>query len=161
MFGFNEEQNVFLDSNLAVDILGVGGAGTVAAGQTIASHYIFFDPSANRTIEGTITFDSDVVAIITSRDNLIASDGLVNLTANYLSPSLRGLEGGDIATISGTRTVFVDFFATSPGDYIRVLTQFSPAAALEPGTVVIIALGLAGIGFARRKRAHCLHPGTV
>ena len=75
----------------------------------------------------------------------------MNLTANYLSPSLRRLEGGDIATISGTRTVFVDFFANSPGDYIRVLTQFSPAAAPEPGTVAIISLGLAGIGFARRK----------
>ena len=50
MFGFNEEQNVFLDSNLGVDILGVGGAGTVAAGQTIASRLFLYFIALHRSL---------------------------------------------------------------------------------------------------------------
>ena len=50
VFGFNEEQNVFLDSNLAVDILGVGGAGTVAAGQTIASRLFLYFIALHRSL---------------------------------------------------------------------------------------------------------------
>ena len=50
MFGFNEEQNVFLDSNLAVDILGVGGAGTVAAGQTIAGRLFLYFIALHRSL---------------------------------------------------------------------------------------------------------------
>lgn len=102
-------------------------------------------------ITGTVEFDSDIVAIITSRDNLIASDGLVNLSANYLSPDLRGLEAGDGVTITGARTISVDFFANSPGDYIRVLTQFSPAAAPEPGTFAVLIFSLFTISLLRRR----------
>jgi hypothetical protein len=153
LFGFDEEQNVFLASNLAVDLLAGGGSGTLAAGQVVASHYVFFDPAINSNIEGTVTFDSDIVAIITSRNNLDASDALVNLTANYLSPTLRGLEAADSVSITGARTIFVDFQANSPGDYIRVLTQFSPAAALpEPGTLAIVGFSLFCIGWMYRRR---------
>jgi len=153
LFGFDEEQNVFLASNLAVDLLPGGGSGTLSAGQEVASHYIFFDPSVNSSVVGDVTFDSDIVAVITTRNNLIASDALVNLTANYLSPSLRGLESNDGVSITAPRTISVDFFAKSPGDYIRVLTQFSPTAALpEPGALAIIGVGLLGVGFLRRRR---------
>jgi hypothetical protein len=151
LFGFDEKQNVFLSSNLTVDIVAAGQNNPLSAGQEVASHYIFFDPAVNRTITGTVEFDSDIVAIITSRDNLIASDGLVNLSANYLSPDLRGLEAGDGVTITGARTISVDFFANSPGDYIRVLTQFSPAAAPEPGTFAVIIFSLFTISLLRRR----------
>lgn len=151
LYGFDEKQNVFLAADLTVDIAASGQSNPLSAGQEVASHYIFFDPAVNRVAIGTIEFDSDIVAIITSRDNLIASDSLVNLSANYLSPSLRGLEGGDSVTITGARTIEVDFFANSPGDYIRVLTQFSPAAAPEPGTFAVFLFSLFGIALVRHR----------
>src|SRR5262245_20457896 len=61
LYGFDEDQHIVLAAPLSV---GVGI--TIPAGSTVASHYIFFDPRATESIVGTVDFDSDVVAIITS-----------------------------------------------------------------------------------------------
>jgi hypothetical protein len=66
---------------------------------------------------------------MTSTTNLAASDFLANTGVNYLNPGARGLEFGDSVTISGARQILFDTFASSPGDYVRVLTEFSPTAA--------------------------------
>ena len=108
----------------------------------MASHYIFFDPGPSQHIVGTVNFDSDVLAIITSTGTLAASDFLANTGVNYLDPTLRGLEAGDSVTISGPRQILFDTVASSPGDYVRVLTTFSPAAVPEPGIGALLASGL-------------------
>ena len=77
---------------------------------------------------GTVDFDSRVVAIITSTDNLAASDFLANTGVHYLNPAARGLETGDSASINGPNQITFDTRASSPGDYVRVLTEFSPRA---------------------------------
>jgi len=159
LYGFDEDQNILLTSNLEVDILadglgGSSGSGTLFEGTSVASHYIFFDPNASRTQEGTITFDSNVLAIITSTDNLVASDYLANTGVNYLSPTLRGLEndGTDSVYISGLQTIAVDWYAGTPGDYIRVLTEFSPGAVVPvPAAIWLFGSALAGLGWMRRK----------
>jgi hypothetical protein len=159
LYGFDEGQNIDITVDLAVNVLadglgGGGGAGIVPMGSTVASHYIFFDPvSANQT--GTVTFDSDIFGIITSTANLAASDFLINTGVTYLNPGLRGLEAGDHATITGLRTINVSWSASSPGDYIRVLTDFSPGAVVPvPAAVWLFGSGLLGlIGIARRKAA--------
>ncbi len=149
LYGFDEDQNILLGGSLTVDI------GTSPSSGYVASHYIFFDPSANRTITGTVDFDSEVLGIITSKSNLDSSDFLANTGVNYLSPTLRGLESADSVWISGLQQIELDFTANSPGDFIRVITTYSPQAAVpEPSTVILLGIGLAGLGggYLRRRQ---------
>lgn len=144
LYGFDEDQNIVLGAPLVVDAVPAGST-TLPMGTTVASHYVFFDP-LSASINGTVDFDSDVVAIITSTSRLSASDFLANTGVNYLNPGLRGLESDDSVMISGPRQIHFRTNASTPGDYVRVLTAFSPTAATpEPGsaTMLATALGLA------------------
>ena len=98
LFGFDEDQNILLTAPLTVDV----GSSPIPAGTTVASHYIFFDPGPTENIIGTVNFDAPILGIITSTDNLAASDFLANTGVNYLNPGERGLEAGDSVTISGS-----------------------------------------------------------
>lgn len=158
LYGFDEGQNIEITSDLAVDILANGfgggsGSGIVPSGSTVASHYVFFDPQTIIRQEGTISFDSDIFGIITTTRNLEASDFLINTGVNYLTPSSRGIDAGDIVTITGLQTITVDWLAGTPGDYIRVLTDFSPSAAVPiPAAVWLLGSGLVGLfGMSRKK----------
>jgi hypothetical protein len=135
LYGFDEGQNIELSEDLNVDIIGDGegrslGKGMLPKGLIVASHYIFFDPK-HGSQTGTVTFDSPVVAIITRSQSLDASDYLINTGVDYLNPGQRGIEGRDRVGIINNDTIEISWAAGSPGDYIRVLTLFSPAA-LEP-----------------------------
>ena len=143
LFGFDEDQNILLAASLTVDV----GSSPIPAGTLVASHYIFFDPGPSQHIIGTVDFDADVLAIITSTTNLAASDFLADTGVNYLNPGLRGLEAGDSVTISGPRQILFNTVASSPGDYVRVLTAFSPTAAAvpEPGSLSLLGSGLVAL----------------
>ncbi len=138
-------------------MLGVDAGTAPTVGMTVASHYIFFDPGPTEHVIGTVNFDSDVIAIITGTANLAASDFLANTGVNYLDPAERGLEPGDSVTISGPRQILFDTVASSPGDYVRVLTEFSPGttAIPEPGTLPLLGVCLAAIA------AFCYRRGAV
>jgi hypothetical protein len=150
LFGFDEDQNILLGVPLTVDV----GTSPIPAGSTVASHYIFFDPGPSQHIIGTVNFDSDVLAVITITGTLAASDFLANTGVNYLNPGARGLEPGDSVTISGPRQILFDTVASSPGDYVRVLTTFSPAAAAvpEPGSVALLGSGLVVLAALLRQK---------
>ncbi|MBI3349514.1 MAG: PEP-CTERM sorting domain-containing protein [Burkholderiales bacterium] len=151
LYGFDESQNILLAATLNMDI-----GGPVAAGTQVASHYVFFDPATTNPaghIIGTVDFDSDILGIITSTGLLLASDILANTSVHYQNPAQRGLEAGDSVTISNTRQIKFDTFATSPGDYVRVITAFSPGATVpEPASIALTLAALAGVAAARRRR---------
>lgn len=139
LYAFNERQNVTLTS-------AIGG---IAAGTIVSSHYVFFDP-VNRpasTVIGNVTFDGTILAVLTSTSALAATDALFSApNVTYLNPTNRGLEGADALSFAN-QTVSVDFRATTPGDYVRVIT----AAVPEPATWAMMLLGFFGIGFAMRR----------
>jgi hypothetical protein len=157
LYGFDEDQNVqVVGSALSVDYLvTTGTAGSLPVGTVVASHYIFFDPAGTASQEGTVDFDSDILAIISSTGNLGASDYLANTGVTYQNPGLRGLEVGDSVTVSGAQQISVDWTASTPGDYVRVLTVFSPAAAAAPlpASAALALLGLCLLSVARRRPA--------
>ena len=101
--------------------------------------------------QGTVTFDSNILGIISSTDNLGASDFLANTGVTYLEPTLRGLEVDDIVTITGLNTISVDWVARNPGDYIRVITAQSPAAVPVPAAFWLFGSALALLGLRNRK----------
>ncbi|PCJ44678.1 MAG: hypothetical protein COA99_06535 [Moraxellaceae bacterium] len=152
LYAFNEGQNILLNNDLAADDVGGGAAGTLLAGTVVASHYVFFDPRASRSQEGWVSFDSNILAIMTKTGTMAASDFLLNNNVDYQNPNARGLESGDSAWFSGS-TVYVDWKASTPGDYIRILTAYSPSAPIpEPSSLLLIGIGLAGLGFSRKKK---------
>jgi hypothetical protein len=83
LFGFNENQNIKLTNDLMLE-----DGSHLDSGKLVASHYIFFDPAAippeYETILGTVDFDADVLAIITVKEYLLASDFLQNTGIHYL-----------------------------------------------------------------------------
>ena len=126
------------------------GSNPIPAGTIVASHYVFFDPGPSEHVIGTVDFDADILGIITDTTDLAASDFLANTGVNYLNPGARGLEAGDSVTISGPRQILFDTFASSPGDYVRALTAFSPAAAAPEPASLLRLMALAGL---RRRRS--------
>ena len=135
LFAFDERQDVTLGAALTVDLWPTGLSGTIPAGTVVDSHYVFIDPSGTQRIGGTVDFDWPVIGVMTATATLNASDAaLAAAGTTYDNPGLRGLEGGDSVTISGTNQVTIDFSASSPGDYVRVVTLVP-----EPATVALLA----------------------
>jgi len=126
---FDEGQNLSFANSFNVDILATTGNPGILSEGTYASHYIAYDPE-NSGIEGCVDFDADIEAIITSTSNLQATDVFQDFAttgAIYQNPGLRGLESNqDDVVIVGSDTVCLAFRASTPGDFIRVLTSFSP-----------------------------------
>ena len=156
LYGFDEGQNIVISHVLNVDDLadGLGGGmgpGSLAIGTVVASHYVFFDPAGTSSQKGWVNFDSDILAVISSTAKLAASDFLIHTGVTYLNPAARGLESGDTVSITGMRQIGVDWTASSPGDYVRVLTTFSPAVP-EPSSLGLVVIGLACVGVARMRR---------
>jgi len=129
LWAFDEDQNIDLSAPLTVDDStgdGIPNGAILPIGTMVASHYVYYDPQPRSSkIVGCVQFDSPVVATIFSTSRLAASDFLANTGVTYLNPNARGFEGPDIATFSGSE-VCVSLRAGSPGDYFRVLTEFSP-----------------------------------
>ncbi len=150
LFEFAEQQNVTLTSPLTVDV----GTSPIPTGTTVSSYYVFFDPGPTENIIGTVNFGSDVLGIMTSTGTLALSDFLGASGVNYLNPANRGLEAGDSVTISGSQQILVDLTASSPGDYVRVITAATPTTTTvpEPGGIALLASGMLALAALRGRK---------
>jgi hypothetical protein len=154
LYAFDEEQDVVLGSPLSVDL----GVNPIPSGTTVSSHYIFFDPTDDTllSVEGTVEFDAPIIAVITSTGFLLASDSILGVAGvGYLSPTLRGLEVTDSFFISGLNEITVNFLASSPGDYIRVITS-NDVVIPEPASLTMVGGGLLALGVLLRRRGRSI-----
>lgn len=157
-YGFDEEQNVSFSSGINVNLLtSTNSAGILqpsdVADSIVASHYLFFDPDGSTELEGTVEFDSDILAISWSTDNLNNSHFLANITNPKPVVDGHGLESPDSVELRSPRELRFRARASSPGDYFRVLTEFSPSAMVPvPGTGGLLLAGLAALLLGRMRR---------
>lgn len=131
LYAFDEDQNITLAKELKVNIAPNSKSRTknrIAAGTVVASHYVFFDPAKSLSQKAKVTFDAKVLGVMTQMKTLRESDILANTSVKYLNPEDRGLEVTDRVKIIDEYTVQVDWKANSPGDFIRVITEYSPGA---------------------------------
>ena len=169
LLAWDELQNVVLIQDLAVDRVfdtsasfiepRVGGGWWIKAGTVVSSHYFQWDPlgsGGSGSVDATLVFDATIFAFITRDGFLFSSDPVLGLPQlDYSDFGLRGLEAGD-TTIFNNERVDIHWTASSPGDWTRLITAFSPAAdpvIPEPTTLTLIGLGVAGlVGLRRRSR---------
>ena len=170
LLAWDEVQNFTLASDLRVDRVfdptasfisdAGGGDFFIAAGTVVSSHYLQWDPGngSSSTVQGTIELDSQVFAFITSDQNLFDSDAQLGLPGfDYNDFGLRGLESGDTTIFNGSNTD-IRWSASSPGDWTRLITAFSPGGmpptnVPEPGTLGLFCIGVVGLAKARRRKA--------
>lgn len=166
--GWNEAQGYVLTQDLLVDITTqsptayaspfVSEEATLAAGTTVNSHALYFDPITSAGATATFTFDGTILGIIVlsgtsaANDKFLASDYLIPAsipTANVATGhfNARGLEfGPETVLFNGSNSLTVNLRASNPGDQIRVITAPVP----EPASFGALAIGMAA--FFRRRR---------
>jgi hypothetical protein len=153
LYGFNELQGVTLTSAVAANL----GVRNIPIGTRINSHFLFFDPLLNHTLQGGVVFDTPVLSAMTLSPALIASNFLGAPNVTYRTPSSFGLEPGiDLITLSSPNrnSIRINFLtADSPGDHFRVITAAAPLSAVpEAATWLQLALGFGLIGGLIRRR---------
>ena len=159
---WNEVQNFVLTEDLLVDrvadetlpfVTAVGNDFLIAAGTIVSSHYVQWDPGngSETRVDAALLFDSDIFAFISDDQNLFDSDFLGVPGIDYSDFGLRGIEAGD-STVFGQDFTRVDISwrASSPGDWDRIITAFSPAAP-EPASFLMLLCGLAGLTLLRQR----------
>lgn len=129
LYAFDEDQNIVLIEPVRVDI--GGKKGYISQGETVASHYVFFD-SLSGIHHGYVEFDAPILGVAAFPDTLAATDFLANNKINYVGTELRGLEEGDRVWIDPDypHRLWVYWAGSSPGDYIRVFTEKSFGALM-------------------------------
>ena len=165
LLGWDEVQNFTLTRDLRVDRVfdanasfvdvDPNGGFIVKAGTVVSSHYFQWDPGngSAATVSATIDFDSQIFAFITADQKLFDSDAALGLAGlDYSDFPLRGLESADSTNFSGP-SVAINWTASSPGDWTRLITAFSPAAAIDaPPLLGLFGLALAFLGLAARRQ---------
>ena len=105
---------------------------------TIDSYLLHFDSIGitGVTLEGSVTFGTDILGIIIDSDALAASDSLLgSQTTAYETTELRGPElfsNDTVSLSSDRRTITVRWFTNRLVDQIRILTVTSTP---EPGNI--------------------------
>ena len=160
---FEEQQDLTLSADLQVNISLPGNyadpsdltPGVIPTGTVVRSYFLHGDPHTLTSVyfDGSVTFDGDILGVITRGTDLDACDAAVGAvgTTYPLDQLSRGLEFGplgqdEVTVEANLRTLtIVRAVASIPGDQLRVIT-----AVPEPSTLGLLALGSAAV--LRRRR---------
>ncbi len=115
------------------------------------SYLLMFDPvngSANTNVKATVTFAGTVASMFTSKTTLAGSSIYQKAGVTYDWKNASGLEPRNTLVASGT-SVTLNWTASSPGDYVRVLTV---SAVPEPETYAMLLAGLGIMGTVIRRK---------
>src|SRR5581483_4823215 len=148
---FDEQQNVTTGAPITVDFTEPGSYDSLAdlapsvlpAGTCVQSHFIHFDSTGSLGVrlQGSVTYDTDVLGVIVTDASLSQSDPVVGAPGTIyptgvtnrgaeLSPSAQ--TGPDIVTLSSDRrTVGVDLKVTTVVNQVRVVTECRSIADLS------------------------------
>lgn len=118
MYYFDEIQGYILASELAVDV----GA-NISAGTSVDSYFVYHDPVGAEWQSGTMTFDADVLGVIHLQDALVASNYLGKPSLTYNLSCVNCWWDGPAVISADKRTVTLSCSASSPGDFLRVITR--------------------------------------
>jgi len=163
---FNEAQNTYVnDGQIKVDFLlnenlfigdSIRGLNHSNSNLSLAagnynSHLLHFDSlgtSSARIFNSRLTFKEDIVAIILGGKYLNLSDDVLGgIGTIYQNNNSRRLEAHDFLTFESSNTLVLNQLAIGKYwiDNARVITQAVP----EPGSVMLLSLGLLGLIFSR------------
>jgi hypothetical protein len=153
LYVWDEVQNLTLTEDLYVnrvadtnaDFIGFDGSNYyIKSGTIVSSHYVQWDPPNARRVRASLTFSSDIYAFITSDKYLSGSDALIGLPGvNYGDFRARGLERNQDTTIFDGPSVEIDWLASSPGDWTRLITASSPVPI--PSAMWLLGSGIVGL----------------
>lgn len=162
LLAWNEVQNFTLTSKLKVDRVfdpdadfieaAPGGGFFILPGTVVSSHYLQYD---GPRFQGRVTLDSTVFAFMTRDQNLFDSDATLGLPGlDYNDFGARGLESGDTTVFDGN-SVDINWATSSPGDWTRLITAFSPTAVAipVPASLPLLAGAMGLTAFVARRRA--------
>ncbi len=167
-FAFAERSNFTLPQDLQVHITLPGtsptpdsmnfSTGVILSGTRVNSYYVHFDSIGDSptpvVVDGSLSFDHDVLGIILGPNLLNISNGLLGAPGTLYpsDPSLEivaggaGLDANDLLTLSeDRRTITFNFRNTAHLDSFRVVTAVVP----EPSAYTLFAFGI-GLLVAKR-----------
>ncbi len=171
IFAFGEQQSVAFGTAPTFNF----GATPTSMDKLVSSYLIYFDPRVSQRIKATLSFTDTILGgyfltgtvdttkkgVFTSGTGLRGSQDNFGLTSGvtYNIVSATGLESLDRSAshfaLTGTNTLSLDWTASNPGDYIRVITA-APLAVVssvpEPETYAMMLTGLGLMGAIARRR---------
>jgi hypothetical protein len=167
IFGFTEQTNLFLTSNLTVAISSPGTyiccaglpGGTIDAGTEVASYALYASPVTDqggqdfRDFQGSFTVGpgQKILGIIIGYKNLANTDLLLGAPGTMYPPRSQnngGLENTDEVILgANSQSVYVNFHVAVGGDdMIRILTS-TP----EPADFILLGSGLLALALFGRR----------
>ncbi len=160
--GFNEKQNVLLNTDIAVD------GGTIAAGTRVSSHMIFLNSKGNALLSqvGVIwEFSTNILGVMidswgtqeVATSALLGANGTRYPANPFKYRGFDALQSGipDAYSIAG-RYLTLDLRVIEPGDWIRVITAGdildAPKPVPLPAAGWLMIGGFSGFVALRRRK---------
>ncbi len=145
-----EEKNQFtlpIDIDLDIDTPGTFGnpsGGAILAGTVVDSMFIFFNPSSGTvSLNGTFTFDRDIIGIQALSGILTNSHGVLGAPGTIYGGAQIGITGSDRITLTpDLRTIVVSNSASGIDNFRVIFASENEATVPEPSSILLFAMSL-------------------